>query len=221
MGSRSDKEVLAALEQFIIPFLEGLYTQIGYLGVAIAMAVESACIPLPSEIIMPMAGWMVHRGVFDLWLVAVAGTLGNTTGSMLAYWVGRQGGRPLIERYGRYVLISAHDLEVADRWFGKYGEAAVFFGRLLPVVRTFISFPAGVARMSFGKFLLYSTLGAFPWVLALAYAGKSLGDNWVTVREVLHNLDYPILAVLLAAVAFYVYRHIKGLREKRESASVD
>lgn len=211
--------MLAALEQFVIPFLEGLYTQIGYLGVAIAMAIESACIPIPSEIIMPMAGWMVHRGVFDLWLVAIAGTLGNTTGSSLAYWVGRQGGRPLIERYGRYILISSHDLEVADRWFGKYGEAAVFFGRLLPVVRTFISFPAGVARMSFGKFLLYSTLGAFPWVLALAYAGKSLGDNWVTVRQALHNLDYPILAVIILAVVYYVYRHVKGLRRRRNGVS--
>ena len=189
--------MLAALEQFVIPFLEGLYAQMGYLGVAVAMAIESACIPLPSEIIMPMAGWMVYRGVFDLLIVAIFATIGNTTGSTVAYWVGRLGGRPIIERYGKYFLISAHDLEVADRWFGKYGEAAVFFGRLLPVVRTFISFPAGVARMNFGKFLIYSTLGAFPWVLALAYLGKVMGDHWIQVREVLHNLDYPILAVLL------------------------
>ncbi len=201
--------MLAALEHFVIPFLEGLYAQIGYLGVAIAMAIESACIPLPSEVIVPMAGWMVYRGVFDFWLVAIAATLGNTLGSSLAYWVGRLGGRPLIERYGRYILISAHDLEVADNWFGKYGEAAVFFGRLLPVVRTFISFPAGVARMNFGKFLLYSTLGAFPWVLALAYAGKLMGDNWVMVREVLKNFDYPIAAIIVVAVAYYVYRHVK------------
>lgn len=201
--------MLAALEQVVIPFLEGLYGQMGYLGVAIAMAIESACIPLPSEIIMPMAGWMVYRGVFDLWIVAIFATVGNTAGSTVAYWVGRLGGRPIIERYGRYILISAHDLEVADRWFGKYGEAAVFFGRLLPVIRTFISFPAGVARMNFGKFLIYSTLGAFPWVLALAYLGKMMGDHWIQVREVLHNLDYPILAVLLALVAYYVYRHTR------------
>lgn len=212
--------MLAALEQIVIPFLEGLYAQIGYLGVGLAMAIESACIPLPSEIIMPMAGWMVYRGVFDLWIVAIAATIGNTAGSTVAYWVGYLGGRPLIERYGRYILISAHDLEVADRWFAKYGEAAVFFGRLLPVVRTFISFPAGVARMRFDKFLLYSTLGAFPWVLALAYAGKVMGDHWVTVREVLHNFDYPILAALLLGVAYYVYRHLRPALSAKQKTMV-
>lgn len=201
--------MLEALEHFVIPFLESLYAQMGYAGVALAMAIESACIPLPSEIIMPMAGWMVFRGVFDLWLVAIVATIGNTAGSTLAYWVGALGGRPIIKKYGRYFLISEHDLDIADRWFAKYGEGAVFFGRLLPVVRTFISFPAGVTRMHFGKFLLYSTLGAFPWVLALAYAGKLMGDNWVSVRQLLHNLDYPILAVLIAAVAYYIYRHVK------------
>lgn len=201
--------MLEALEHFVIPFLENLYAQMGYAGVALAMAIESACIPLPSEIIMPMAGWMVFRGVFDLWLVAIVATIGNTAGSTLAYWVGALGGRPIIKKYGRYVLISEHDLDIADRWFAKYGEGAVFFGRLLPVVRTFISFPAGVTRMHFGKFLLYSTLGAFPWVLALAYAGKLMGDNWVSVRQLLHNLDYPILAILIAAVAYYIYRHVK------------
>jgi membrane protein DedA with SNARE-associated domain len=201
--------LLAALEQFVIPFIEHLYSQAGYLGVVLAMAIESACIPLPSEIIMPMAGWMVYRGVFDLWVVAVVATAGNTLGSSLAYWVGYLGGRPLVERYGRYILISTHDLEVADRWFARYGEAAVFFGRLLPVVRTFISFPAGVAHMSFGRFLIYSILGAFPWVLALAYAGELMGDNWVVVREVLKNFDYPITAVIVAGVAYYIYRHVK------------
>lgn len=201
--------MLAALEQFVIPFVENLYAQIGYLGVLIAMAIESACIPLPSEIIMPMAGWMVYRGIFDIWVVALFATAGNTLGSSIAYWVGYLGGRPIIERYGRYILISNHDLEVADRWFERHGEAAVFFGRLLPVVRTFISFPAGVARMNFGKFILYSVIGAFPWVLALAYAGKLMGDNWVVVREVLKNFDYPIAAVIVAAVVYYVYRHVK------------
>lgn len=209
--------MLAALEQYIIPFLEGLYTQVGYLGVLIAMAIESACIPLPSEIIMPMAGWMVYRGVFDLWIVAIAATIGNTLGSTVAYWVGYLGGRPFLLKYGRYLLISEHDLEVADRWFAKYGESTVFFSRLLPVVRTFISFPAGVARMHFGKFLIYSTLGAFPWVLALAYAGKLMGDNWILVREVLVKFDYPIIAIILAGVGYYLYRHLKpALRRSHE-----
>lgn len=206
--------MLAALEQVIIPAIEQLYAQIGYLGVLVAMAIESACIPLPSEIIMPLAGWMVYRGVFDIWLASIAGTLGCTVGSTVAYWVGSEGGRPLILKYGRYILISAHDMDTADRWFAKYGDRAIFFSRLLPVVRTFISFPAGVSRMNFPKFVLYTTLGSFPWVLGLAYAGKLMGDNWVAVREVLHNLDYPIVAILLVAVGYYIYRHVKPATSK-------
>ncbi|HEX2987880.1 MAG TPA: DedA family protein, partial [Chloroflexota bacterium] len=173
-------------------------------------------IPLPSEIIMPLAGWMVYRGVFDFWIAVIAGTVGNTLGSTIAYWVGSIGGRPIIAKYGRYVLISEHDLDIADRWFAKYGHSAVLFSRLLPVVRTFISFPAGVTRMNFGKFVLYSTLGALPWVAALCYAGKLMGDNWVQVRGVLHNLDYPILAVLIALVGYYVYRHMKPKKKHSE-----
>ena len=199
----------AALERFVIPFLEQLYASMGYLGVGIAMAIESACIPLPSEIILPMAGWMVSREAMDFWLVVIAGTLGNTLGSIIAYWVGALGGRPLLERYGRYILISRHDMEVADRWFAKYGEATVFFSRMLPVVRTFISLPAGIARMNFGKFVLYSTLGAFPWSLLLVYAGKLAGDNWAEIRAFLHNFDYAILAILIAGVVYYIYRHVR------------
>lgn len=208
--------MLHTLEQIVIPAMESLYAQIGYLGVMVAMAIESACIPLPSEIIMPMAGWMAYRGIFDLWMAAIFGTIGNTLGSVIAYWVGYLGGRPILMKYGRYVLITEHDMEVADRWFARYGEWAVLFGRLLPVVRTFISFPAGVARMHFGKFVIYSTIGAFPWVLALAYAGKLMGDNWVLVRSVLHNFDYPILAALLAGVAYYIYRHVKPSHRGRQ-----
>jgi len=209
--------LLAALEQIIIPSIEHLYAQVGYLGVLIAMAIESACIPLPSEIIMPLAGWMVYRGVFNLWAAVIAGTAGCTLGSIFAYWVGAWGGRPVLARYGRYVLISEHDLETADHWFARYGDAAIFFSRLLPVVRTFISFPAGVTRMNFAKFVLYTTLGSFPWVLGLAYAGKLMGDNWVVVREVLKNFDYPIAAIIVAAVAYYVYRHVKSAAGRQES----
>ena len=214
--------MLAALEQVIIPSIEHLYAQVGYLGVLIAMAIESACIPIPSEIIMPMAGWMVFRGVFDFWLAVVAGTVGCTVGSAVAYWVGAWGGRPLLLKYGRYLLISEHDMDAADRWFAKYGDPAIFFSRLLPVIRTFISFPAGVTKMNFGKFLLYTTIGSFPWVLGLTYAGKLMGDNWVQVRAVLQNFDYPIIALLLAAVAYYLYRHLKPLFQKnRQDATTD
>jgi membrane protein DedA with SNARE-associated domain len=200
--------VLGSLEANLIPFFEQLYRTVGYLGVVVAMTIESACIPLPSEIILPLAGWMVSRQVFTLWGATLAGTLGCVIGSVLAYWVGVIGGRPLLERYGRYVLISTRDLDVADRWFGRYGEAAIFFSRMLPVIRTFISLPAGIARMHFGRFVLYTALGSFPWSLALVYAGKSLGDNWEQVRTVLANLDYAIVALVVIAVGWYVYHHL-------------
>jgi membrane protein DedA with SNARE-associated domain len=201
--------MLAALEVVIIPFLENLYRTMGYAGVALAMAIESACIPLPSELIMPMAGWMVSRGEFSLLPVALVGAIGNLLGSILAYWVGAIGGRPFLMRYGKYFLISEHDIEVADRWFMKYGEATAFFSRLLPVVRTFISLPAGISRMNFPRFCLYTVLGSFPWSLLLAFAGLQAGDHWIEVRHVLEKADYPIGIIILAAVAYYVYRHVR------------
>jgi membrane protein DedA with SNARE-associated domain len=173
------------------------------------MAIESACIPLPSELILPMAGWMVAQGKFDLWWATIAGTMGCTIGSAVAYWVGAWGGRPLVMRFGKYVLISAHDLDRADRWFARYGDWAIFFSRMMPVVRTFISFPAGVARMNFPRFLLYTTLGSLPWTLGLVYVGKVLGNNWKDVRHYLQGLDYLILAVIVLLVALYVYRHVR------------
>ncbi|MBI2953516.1 MAG: DedA family protein [Chloroflexi bacterium] len=173
------------------------------------MAIESACIPLPSEIILPMAGWMVSRGLFDFWWAVIAGTIGCTVGSTVAYYVGAIGGRPALLRYGRYVFISPHDLDTADNWFAKYGDWAIFFSRLLPVVRTFISFPAGVSKMSLPRFLIYTTIGSFPWSLGLVYAGKVFGDNWVEIRGFLAKFDYVIVAVILVLVALYIYRHLK------------
>jgi len=207
--------VLGAIEASLIPFFEQLYRTIGYLGVVLAMAIESACIPLPSEIILPMAGWMVSRGIFTLLGATLAGTLGCVVGSVVAYWVGVVGGRPLLERYGRYVLISTHDLDLADKWFGRYGEAAIFTSRMLPVVRTFISLPAGIARMHFWRFVAYTALGSLPWSFALVYAGKALGDNWEQVRGVIRLLDYPIAAIIVILVALYVYRHIAHLRQAK------
>jgi membrane protein DedA with SNARE-associated domain len=209
--------VLAALETLVIPVLESLYSDVGYLGLVFAMTIESACIPLPSELILPLAGWAVARGLhepltnapWELWTAVVAGVIGNTTGSLVAYAVGAAGGRPLLQRYGRYVLISAHDIALADRWFAKYGDATVFFARLLPVVRTFISLPAGIARMPLWRFVLFSMLGAVPWTIALVLAGKTLGDNWRAVREALAGLDYIIVAALLLLVALFVWRHVR------------
>jgi membrane protein DedA with SNARE-associated domain len=202
--------LLGSIEATLIALFEQLYSTVGYPGIVVAMAIESACIPLPSEIILPMAGWMVSREIFTLWGATLAGTIGCVLGSAIAYWVGALGGRPLLERYGRYVLISQHDLEIADRWFARYGQSAIFFSRLLPVIRTFISLPAGIARMPFGLFVLYTALGSLPWSLALVYAGKSLGDNWETVRTALQKFDIVVVAVVVVAVGYYIYRHVSG-----------
>lgn len=202
--------MFAPIEASLIAFFEHLYSTVGYVGIVVAMAIESACIPLPSEIVLPMAGWMVSRQVFTLWGATLAGTLGCVVGSAIAYWVGVFGGRPLLDRYGRYVLISQHDLEVADRWFARYGQGAIFFSRMLPVIRTFISLPAGIARMPFGRFIVYTALGSLPWSFALVYAGKSLGDNWESVRATLQKFDFIIVAIVVVGIGYYIYRHVSG-----------
>lgn len=202
-----------ALEAYLIPWLVQLYGAVGYLGLALAMGIESACIPLPSELVLPLAGWMVSLGQWSFWPAVLAGTIGGTLGSILAYWVGALGGRPLLLRYGRYVLISPHEVEIAERWFARYGEATAFFSRLLPVVRTFISLPAGIARMSFPKFVLYTFLGSLPWSALLVYAGVLLESNWASVKSVLAPFDYLIALIVLAAVAYFVYRRILALRQ--------
>ena len=175
--------ILGAVASWIMSVISSL----GYGGVVLLMGIESANIPLPSEIIMPFAGFLVSKGELNLWLVGLAGAVGCAWGSALSYWVGAVGGRPLIEKYGKYILISHHDLDLADGWFKRRGEMTVFVGRLLPVIRTFISFPAGISRMHFGRFLLYSFLGSLPWSLALAYFGKELGDNWESLRGYFHG----------------------------------
>ncbi len=209
--------MLQALEALVIPFLEALYTNVGYLGVVVAMTIESCLIPLPSELILPLAGWAVARGVaepltgapWDFWPSVVAGVVGNTAGSLLAYAIGTRGGRRLLERYGRFVLISAHDIDLADRWFARYGDATVFFTRMLPIVRTFISLPAGIARMPLPRFVLFSVLGAVPWTIALVFAGKLLGDNWRAVRQALVGLDDAVAAAILLLVVVFVWRHVR------------
>ena len=206
------------LEAQILHFIRSVYEAIGWPGVVLLMAVESACIPLPSEIIMPLAGWMLiadkGHGVAYVVMAGVYGALGCVLGSVVAYWVGSWGGRPLIEKYGKYVLISRRDLNTADRWFAKRGQLTVFLSRLLPIVRTFISFPAGVARMPFIKFIIYTFVGSFIWCLGLAYGGYLLGDNWESLRNAIRPFDIPILIVIGVLVVLYVYRHLKHLREE-------
>jgi membrane protein DedA with SNARE-associated domain len=204
------------VEHQILDFIRHVYQILGWPGVVLLMAIESACIPLPSEIIMPLSGWMLVAdkglGVEYVVLAGLCGAIGNVIGSVIAYWVGAWGGRPFLHRYGKYVLVSHHDIEVADRWFDRYGDQIVFLSRLLPAVRTFISFPAGIARMKMGKFLLYSFLGSFPWSVGLAYGGYLLGQNWERIREVMRPFDIPILVIFLALVAFFIWRRIRSIQ---------
>jgi membrane protein DedA with SNARE-associated domain len=203
------EKLIASLANFIIAVISGA----GYFGVLLLMAIESACIPLPSEIIMPFAGYLVYKGQFSLYWAATAGALGCNLGSLLAYEVGHYGGRPLVERYGSYLLINRHDLELADRFFLKFGSAAVFIARLLPVVRTFIALPAGIARMPRLRFHLYTFAGSWPWCFMLAWAGMKLGEHWESdprLKQWLHRLDLVIVVVILAAVAWFVRSHWKN-----------
>ena len=167
----------------IASWIVNVISATGYGGVVLLMAIESANVPLPSEIIMPFSGFLVAQGQMNLYLTGLAGALGCAAGSIFSYYLGVWGGRPLVEKYGKYLLISHHDLDLADRLFKKYGEAIVFIGRLLPVVRTFISFPAGIAQMNFPKFVIYSFLGSLPWTLALAFLGQKMGENWENLRR--------------------------------------
>lgn len=209
--------MLEAIDAIVLPFIDALYSRLGYIGVAIAMTIESAALPIPSELILPFAGWSVSRGLIEpltnspwsYWGAVVAGVVGNTTGSLVGYAIGAFGGRPLVQRYGRFVLISMHDLDTAERWFARYGEATVFFSRMLPIVRTFISIPAGVARMPVWRFVLFSVLGAIPWVMLLVWGGVALGDHWLELKQQLRGLDYLVAAAILALVALFVWRHVK------------
>jgi membrane protein DedA with SNARE-associated domain len=202
------EKIIGLLAGFIIATINSL----GYGGVVLLMAIESACIPLPSEIIMPFSGYLVHTGAMTLGWVAFFGALGCVLGSIVAYYAGAWGGRPLVVKYGKYILISHHDLDLADRWFQRHGDITIFVGRLLPVIRTFIAFPAGISRMPMWRFVLYTFVGSFIWCWALAWVGMTLGDNWNTLGVYFHRFDALIGVILLAAVIWYVRRHIGHLR---------
>lgn len=205
---------------FLIPWVTGLISHIGYAGVALLMAIESACIPLPSEIIMPFAGYLVYTGRFNLYLVATAGAIGCNIGSAIAYWIGAHGGRPLVERFGSYILLNRRDLDRTTRFFDRHGSITVLIGRLLPVVRTFIALPAGIARMPQRRFHIYTFIGSWPWCLVLAYAGKRLGDAWNTdprLKTILHRADAAILGLILLAVVWFVWTHWKHRMRTQEA----
>jgi membrane protein DedA with SNARE-associated domain len=212
------------MSERILPYLVHFVTQVigfgGYAGIAALMGIESACIPLPSEIIMPFAGYLVYTGRFSLFWAATAGAIGCNLGSIIAYWIGAWGGRPLVERYGKWVLMSHHDLDRMDAFFQKYGTITVLLGRLLPVVRTFIAFPAGVAKMPQLRFHSYTFVGSWPWCYALAYAGMKLGEAWHTdprFHEAFHRFHLVVEIGLVVGIAWFVWSHINRLR-RPESA---
>ena len=197
------EKILAAL--FV--FIKSLIAFGGYGGIVILMAIESACIPLPSELIMPFAGYLVFAGTMKLLWVATAGAIGCNVGSLVAYEIGCYGGRPLVERYGRWILLGRRELDWADRFFARWGYLAVFIGRLLPVVRTFIALPAGVARMPRVRFHVYTFLGSWPWCFALAWLGMKLGENWRQLGKYLHKFDAVILALIVVGVVWFIWTH--------------
>jgi len=212
------EKIVADLARFIIAVISAS----GYAGVALLMAIESACIPLPSEIIMPFAGYLVHTGRLSLIGVATAGALGCNLGSLIAYWIGAYGGRPFITRYGRFVLLDAHDLARAERFFARFGGITVFLGRLLPIVRTFIALPAGIARMPQLRFHLYTFIGSWPWCFVLAWFGMKLGQAWDTdprFKAAFHRLHLGMELILLAAFVWFVWTHWRNrIRETPASS---
>ncbi len=188
-------------------FIKSLIAISGYGGIVVLMGIESACIPLPSELIMPFAGYLVFEGTMKLFWVGTAGAIGCNVGSLVAYEIGCFGGRRLVERYGGWILIGRRELDWADRFFARWGYLAVFIGRLLPVVRTFIALPAGIARMPRLRFHVYTFLGSWPWCFALAWLGMKLGENWRVVGKYLHKFDAVILVVLVVGIVWFVWSH--------------
>lgn len=214
---------MESIEQAIVSFIQTVYNSIQWPGVVVLMALESACIPIPSEIIMPLAGWMLIKeaqlpAAYTL-VAGLYGALGCSIGSVAAYYIGMKGGRPFLTRYGKYFFISQHDLELADRWFEKKGSLTAFFSRLLPVIRTFISVPAGIARMNLFKFTAYAFIGSFIWCTALAYAGYKLGEHWEQIRSAMKPFDPIIIAAVLILVILYLYRHLKPVKAKGQTES--
>jgi membrane protein DedA with SNARE-associated domain len=205
--------MLEWLEHVITTYL-GEY---GYLAVFVLMLLESACIPIPSEVTMVFGGFLVSRGDLSFFWVAMIGTIANVIGSWLAYWVGYVGGRPLINRWGRFILLREHELDRAHDWFERRGELAVFVSRLLPVIRTFISLPAGVARMNFWKFTLYTFLGCLPWTFALTWAGMLLGENWETFLRYGDPISWAIAGITVAVIAWWLIRRIRARRAQERS----
>jgi membrane protein DedA with SNARE-associated domain len=205
-------ELLDAFKEWIVSSVGSW----GYVGIFVLMALESACIPIPSEVTMPVGGLLASEGRLSFFWVGMIGAVANLVGSWVAYFAGAAGGRPFLEKYGRYVLLKQHDLERADRWFEKRGDSAVFFSRLLPVVRTFISLPAGISRMPFLRFSVFTFIGCLPWSFALTWAGYLLGDNWERILPYMEPVSYVIAAAVVVVVAVWIFRRLAKTRAKAD-----
>ena len=206
--------MLALLTEFVTDEI----ARYGLLAIFVLMLLESACIPIPSEVTMLFGGalttasFLAPEQQLDFWLVVLAGTVGNVVGSWLAYWAGYSGGRPLVDRWGRYLLIRPHEVDRAHEWFERRGQSAVFVGRLLPVIRTFISLPAGVVRMGFWRFTFYTVLGCLPWCLALTWIGALLGERWESAERLMRPFAWAIAVVLAAGIAWWIWHRIRTIR---------
>lgn len=215
-AAASEDRVFGFIDTAVIPFLDHLYAAAGYVGVFLAMVVESTLLPLPSELILPFAGFLVSdstkiepltHAAWSFWPVVVVGVVANTTGSLFGYFLGMRLGRPFLDRWGRYLLIRHHEIERAERFFARWGSPTAFVSRLVPGVRSVISFIAGISHMPIGPFVVYSTLGAIPWTIALVFAGVQLGSNWTQIRDAMRPFDTAIVvACAVAVVAFVVWQ---------------
>jgi membrane protein DedA with SNARE-associated domain len=194
-----------------------IYSAVGYLGVALWVAIESVIIPIPSELVLPFAGFLVGQGTaiepltgqpWNVVLVTLFGTLGATLGALIAYAIGWYGGRPVIERWGRYLGITPDDLDRADDFFARHGDAAAFFGRMVPIIRSLVSFAAGVAHMRLGRFIVFTFLGSLPWTLLLVVAGMVMGANWEEIGGILKRFEYLVLAILIVMALLWVWFRI-------------
>lgn len=216
-----------AWEQAIIVFLEQLFHSIGWFGVVVIMALESANIPIPSEVTMPLAGWLLVQARGGQWWQALLlgglwGAVGCTLGASISYWVGYFGGRPLVERFGRFIMVHPNDISRAERWYTRWGNLTAFFSRMLPIVRTFIAFPAGVLRVPFWRFTLLGFIGSYIWCSLLALGGFYFGANWEELRAIMRPFDIPIAIIILVGMGYYVYRHVThGMRRHDNTSSTE
>lgn len=212
-------EFVEAILHIVMQFIHQTIDWLGYLGIVLLMAIESANIPLPSEFILPYAGYMVQQGELNFHLAALAGAIGCVVGSLPSYWLGYYGGRPFLEKYGKWLLLSHHDLEVAEKWTDKYGDWTFFICRMLPVVRTFISLPAGILKAHFWNFTLLTFIGSWIWSYGLVYVGVVLGENLEIFRHYWHKFDYAIIGVILVLGVWYVWKHVKHLTASSSATS--